>query len=299
MDLAESIRIGLIQTTTDKDSWNNEDINMPLSEKIRTQKEIKLAFNSFNNSLYKPHIILLPEISIPLGYMEKLRKISCKTGAVIISGLDFSINKEEKTVQNLASILIPQNWPSLKPTRSSIELKFGKAFCSNEESILFEKRRFDFIPDSSFYILNANQFGLIGVAICSDFFDIERFVLYKGLIHHMFVISYNQDINSFYYLCEAISRLVFCNVIICNTGYYGGSVVYSPFRSSYRRTIYKHEGSGLFTSQIVELPVKILDDAQLGNNNNIFKSLPPGYEKKTFSKMQSNFNNRKTVKITL
>jgi len=34
-----------------------------------------------------------------------------------------------------------------------------------------------------------------------------------GVVPHMIVIASNRDTNSFYFLAEAISRLVYCNVI--------------------------------------------------------------------------------------
>ena len=83
--------------------------------------------------------------------------------------------------------------------------------------------------------------------------------------------------KSFYYLAEAISRIVFCNVVICNTGFYGGSIAFAPYFEDYKRYVYKHEGGNLYTNQIILLPVAGLYIAQTKGCDTRFKSCPPGY----------------------
>ena len=93
-------------------------------------------------------------------------------------------------------------------------------------------------------------------------------------------MAFNQDVKSFYFLAESISRLVYCNVVICNTGYYGGSVCFTPAKDDFERYCYKHEGKELFTSQVVKLPVESLWKAQTENSDALkkYKSPPPGYK---------------------
>ena len=84
-------------------------------------------------------------------------------------------------------------------------------------------------------------------------------------------------------MAEAISRLVFCNVVICNTGHYGGSIAFSLYKEDYKRYIYKHEGAKLYTSQVISLPVADLHKAQQNAASpqaKKFKSAPPGYNYK-------------------
>jgi predicted amidohydrolase len=130
--------------------------------------------------------------------------------------------------------------------------------------------------------------GRFGVSICYDLMDLERATLYAGRIQHLFVIAYNQDTQSFFHVSEALSRVMFCNVVICNTGHYGGSVAVSPYYRPWQRIIYKHEGSKLATSQVITLPIQDLVDAQRGDRKKVsdadehflFKNPPPHLQRR-------------------
>ena len=158
-------------------------------------------------------------------------------------------------------------------------IKFGKRYPAWKEKDLIEKSgKYSFGSTEKIYIMDLNNFGKVGLAICADFYDIERYVVYQGRIQHLILIAYNQDTTSFHHLTESFARLVYCNVMICNTGFHGGSTVFCPRKESYRRIIYSHYGEKLSTVQIVELPVKTLMDAQKNFNGSNYKSPPPGYE---------------------
>lgn len=283
-DLKDFLKVGLIQTIVDDAiTWlpDSQSINMSEIAEEGVWQEIKKGFRALNNSNERPNIIILPELTLPHGYLRDLATLSKTTGTVVIAGLDFE-EVPNKMVRNRAVVIVPQNWPESSWSTSVKTYYYGKTFFSQSEKDLFGKYtpQLHPFPDPTMYIMEAGPFGIIGVAICSDFFDIERFVIYKGRIHHMIVISHNQDIHSYYFLAEAISRLVYCNVVICNTGLHGGTLVFSPYRDSYKRIIYRHEGADLFSSQVLRLPVFQLDKAQEEDDvEKIFKAIPPGYTK--------------------
>jgi len=303
--MIDFLNVGLIQTTLDCSiAWKERQPSLEMNEyeAKRIWSEVRNGFTNFNSLSpeNKPKIILLPEFSLPFHYENELVNLAKSVGAVVIAGKDFITSEHfgdsNKYVENKAIVIVPQNWPEDNPSFSASKFYFGKSFFSNLELKYFKP---NFEPKSSLemYILNAGEYGNIGVAICADFFDIERFVIYKGRIHHLFVIAYNRDVNSFYFLAEAISRLVFCNVIICNTGYYGGSVAFSPYSEPHERYIYKHEGRKLFTSQVVSLPVESLNKSQKKEEFKIFKSAPPQYTQKTL--FPSIYNDRTVIEKNL
>jgi len=279
--LANTLRVGLIQTTLNPNyAWGSEELprdQMTSYSENHLWHEIKKGFSALKNHSALPNITILPELSIPRGYEKSLHAFAQKTNSVIIGGLDFAVTRS--TIRNKAIVIIPNNWPKKGYSRKCTVRYFGKTFFSHMEEDHFKKLGLHGVPDPSMYLFDSVEFGRFGVAICSDFFDIERFVVYRGQIHHMIVISSNRDITSYNFLAEAIGRLVYCNVVICNSGFYGGSFVFSPFQNPILRTIYRHEGKDLFTTQLVELPVSTLDRAQNSSDGKDpeFKSQPPGY----------------------
>jgi hypothetical protein len=279
--LKEFINIGFIQTVVEGNiAWPSGTFQMSTESEEKVWAELKKGFIDLMNGYEKPHIIVIPELSVPHGHELDLRRLANTSSSIVIAGLDFRLDHDK--AYNLATVIIPNNWPSLSPSRACSHFYFGKTFYSNEEETMFRGIA-TLVSLPEIYIMNAGEFGNIGIAICSDFFDIERFVVYKGRIHHLIIISHNKDTDSYYFLAEAISRLVYCNVIICNTGEYGDSIAFSPAKEPYQRILYRHKGQGLFSSQVVSLPVDSLDREQVtGTKNILFKSRPPGYVKKKF-----------------
>lgn len=280
--LRNTLHIGFIQTIVENAvAWGDQDpIVMSKVSEERVWAEIKKGFVDLLNGYKRPQLIVIPELSVPHGYEYELRKLSASSGAVVIAGLDF-VHIREKAC-NRAMIIVPSQWPDAQRTACATSVfYFGKAFYSAEEIKLFGEHRLISHPD--IYVVDAGDYGVLGLAICSDFFDIERFVVYKGRIQHLIIIAHNQDTESYYFLAEAISRLVYCNVIICNTGEHGDSIAFSPFKDNWKRIVYRHKGKDLFSSQVVELPVAPLEAEQRARPKSpLFKSRPPGYRKIDF-----------------
>jgi hypothetical protein len=281
MVLAEFVNVGFIQTVVEGDiAWpKSHPVQMLKASEEKVWAELKKGFIDLMHGYEKPQIIVIPELSVPHGYETEVRRLANSSGAVVIAGLDFVYVGNK--VCNRATVMVPRNWPTMTPSRTGSSFYFGKTFYSQEEEDLIGKSNLISQPD--IYILDAGPYGIMGVAICSDFFDIERFVVYKGRIQHLVIIAHNPDTDSYYFLAEAIARLVYCNVVICNTGEYGDSIAFSPYSKSYRRMIYRHKGQGLFSTQVVSLPVSSLDEEQYADVENVeFKGRPPGYEKKPY-----------------
>lgn len=279
----KEIRVAIIQTTMDSElSWSNDvPLKMSLLEEARVWQEIRDAAAPMAqlNSSRKPHFILLPELSLHPRRLNEVKMLAEQTGSIIIGGEDYLIG-EDNSVENRALVSIPRNWPFGEGQSLEKQFYVGKHFPAKDEGILLKNHKLDFKAHDKFYILNAGVYGNIGISICADFYDIERYAIYKGRVQHIFILAYNKDIKSFYFLAEAISRLVYCNVIICNTGHYGGSIAFSLFEKDFKRYIYKHEGATLFTSQIITLPVRAFIIEQLKDHldhNDTFKGQPPGY----------------------
>ena len=253
--MKKELKVAIVQTTLDnRVAWKIDKhlpIKMDYAEAARVWSEIIHTLDDYVNieDSRKPDIVLLPELSVAERFELEIKKLADQTGCIIIAGLDFKT--QGNNVENKALVAIPYKWPHGVGRSRTKTFYFGKHFPALEETLFVENCCKTFKPCDR-----------IGLAICADFYDIERFALYKGRIQHLFILAYNKDVKSFNYLCEAISRLVYCNVVICNTGHYGGSICFSLKDKEWKRYVYRHEGANLFTSQVVRLPVRDFFETQ-------------------------------------
>lgn len=281
--MKDYLRVAIIQTTADnKIAWGNPgNPRMDDLEAERVWQEIRDAVVPMAQlpKSRKPHIVVLPELTLPFNREWMVFQLADQIGSIIMVGEDFLVDRDGN-VENRALVAIPGSWPFGDGLAVKKHFYVGKHFAAKEELIHFQNHHLRFKSGNQFYVLDTVEYGKIGISICADFYDIERYAIYKGRVQHIFVLAYNKDIKSFYFLAEAISRLVYCNVVICNTGHYGGSIAFSLYNKDHKRYVYKHEGATLFTSQIISLPVAefVKEQAQghlIANKN--FKSQPPEY----------------------
>ena len=288
-NFVDYMRVALTQTSLNHRVAYSAGPRMDVLEEAVAISEISQFLAGLRTTVPAPDIVLLPELSIPVGYTRHLRRAAQTLKAIIIGGTDYveAPAGSRPRVMNQAIMVVPSHWRGRRISRSSVVRYVGKSYPSDAESRELGKWGLTLAQDSNVWLFDGGEIGTFGVAICYDFLDLERVTMYRGEIQHLFVLAYNRDTNSFDHAAEALARMIFCNVVICNCGHYGGSSVVSPYRRPERRTIYRHSGAGLRTSQLVELPVNGLVSHQGGNppaissmcgsREAIFKGLPPGF----------------------
>lgn len=278
--LVDTLSIGVIQTTLDyKAAWSSAP-TISVSEDNHAWHEIRRAVRALSNHDEQPKIILLPELALPRTRLADFERMIFSLNAIAIVGVDYRLDYAQHVVKNEGLIVVPRNFWKSRPSRYGSRVWFGKNVPAPAEEISFPKYSpaWAFNGDPNVYVFDAGPFGRIGVSICYDFMDIERALLYRGRIHHLIVLAYNKDIKMFESLAVSLSRTIFCNVIVCNTGYYGGSLLVSPFHDAHKRIGYAIEGGGMFSVQCVQLCVSALDEAiHARGKDRIYKHLPPGY----------------------
>jgi hypothetical protein len=281
MSFEDQLRVGVIQTTVDKVSAWSGGLSMSKVEEERAIAEIQQHLAALNIEDISPQIILLPEVAVPLGFIPRLRRMAATMNAIIIAGLDFEEvpSSAPPAVRNRAAVIIPNRWGSARSSRSTVRY-VGKTYPSFEEEGMLRNKGFAFHSTPEIWVFDAGRYGRFGVVICFDLLDLERVAVYRMELQHLFVLAYNKDTSTFDHAAEALARMIYCNVVICNTGQHGGSIAVSPFKRPERRMIYRHTGIGLSTSQTIHLPVRPLILAQTGSwpagEERIFKALPPG-----------------------
>lgn len=279
--LAHHLTVGVIQTTLNPHAaWTNST-KMERVEEEKAIAEIRASFSALKQDQDPPDIVILPELSVPNGFEGQLRKMAAGLQSIVIAGLDYRIGTNEGEVHNDAVLIVPKKWRNQRMGNAISIRRIGKTYPAPQEERKLNSISKSFCGDSSVWLFDADEVGSFGVMVCYDFMDIERIAMYRGKVHHLFILALNQDATSFNHVAEAVARQVFCNVVICNCGFFGGSLAVSPYRFAERRAVYRHVGANLATLQVITLPVASLDMHQRADAGVIdpkeYKSLPPGY----------------------
>lgn len=290
--LNKHLRVGVVQTSLNAEAawiddgtgnWQN-CVRMSRHEELRAKREIRQFLASLKGRTSSPDIILLSELAIPIGFEQQLKKAAEKLEAIIIAGLDYRIEPatHTPTVSNEALVIVPRRLKGVPISRQTHVRRVRKTYPAPAE----EKKlnaitgaAVAFQSHPTVWIFDSDTLGKFGVAICYDFMDLDRIVMYRNKIQTLFILAYNRDTTSFDHMAEALSRTLFCNVVVCNCGQYGGSLAVSPFREPFRRLIYRQSGQKLTQAQVVKLPLAALFEHQSGIDNPRFKSRPPGFDK--------------------
>lgn len=290
MQLDKELLVGIAQTTLDaKKAWSDMRSNPKISsaEDSRIWHEILKAMRAFKDGGKKPRMIVFPELSLPRTRLNDFERLVAALNVLAFVGVDYRTDMTSRVARNEGIVFIPRNFWQDRPSKTCARVIFGKAHPAPKEKEKLEalSPSWKFAGDHNVYVFDAEQYGKIGVSICYDFMDLERALMYRGKIHHLFVMAYNQDLNMFQSLADSLSRTVYCNVVICNTGFFGGSLAVSPYFEAFKRRIYSHAGTSLFTTQVVPLPVDGLELALRGKGAEStpipkpvreFKHPPPG-----------------------
>ena len=289
VNYSELVRVAIVQTRLNAESSWKSGPPIAKDDERRAVAELRSAFRTLSAlpESERPQFILIPELSVPRGFASALRKLACGISAVVIAGLDYKFvqsGNEPKRVRNEALIIVPKEWQSKRFRKGTNEYSVSKMYAAPRELCLLMQHSIAFEGSTVFWMIEAGKFGRIGICICYDFMDVERFVLYRGSIQHLFVVAYNKDTETFLNLAHTLSKTLFCNVVVCNTGRYGGSVAVTPKHHRPLRLLYQHGGNNLSANQVVALPVKELISAQMAIPNcnplstGAFRPAPPGFQ---------------------
>lgn len=288
----KTLAVGVIQTTVDASRAWKEGAQTPAisaAEDEYAWQEIVKAMRAFQDDGVKPQLIVLPELSLPRTRLDDFERLVASLNVIAVAGIDYRLDIGSRTARNEGIVFVPRGFFRARPSRQCTRIIFGKTYVAPKEKDKLQRLKppWTFEGDQNVYVFDCDEYGHFGVSICYDFMDIERALMYRGRIHHLIVIAYNRDLGMFRSLADSLSRTVFCNVIICNTGHYGGSLAVSPYYRAFKRTLYLHEGSPLFTTQVVQLPVsafervrrRVVEKEESGDPNmiQIFKDPPPGW----------------------
>ena len=230
--------------------------------------------------------LVFPELFIPNEYVDKHIMNECESSKmVIIGGLEWVYKgpiNGKKMIENQAFVAIPSTLNKNVQTlneRATI-IKIPKLFPAPAEKDFLNKAGYQFVHGNRIYLFKSEKLGNWAVLICVDYLNLPVQRLLQTRIQTLFIVAYNKDIDYFHSLSDSLHRILYCNVIVCNMGNYGGSHAFVPYRDRHKRNVYKNIGNHVNAAVTIELPLKLIADAQKAPSDQVSKELvsrPPDY----------------------
>lgn len=219
-------------------------------------------------------IVIFPELTVPNSYLDKISIAARKKKIIFIGGYEYlNLGHGNK---NRVIISIPENMKD-KNKRYGPLLEY-------EQLKLFPapiEHQFNVLKGRKLYLFKNTWVGDFAILNCYDFTNLECKPVLQGHVDYIIVTAYNKDLNTFDGDAETTARDFHCYVIICNTGRYGNSLVYAPYKEDYRRYLYKIIGNDLTSMQTVTLNIKDIRESQKSHKD-LYKQHMAGFARKEF-----------------
>lgn len=276
-----SVRIAITSFLTDESSWSNAANGTPDLSKERYKRLVRLA-NAIVKARPRPHYVVFPELAIPRAWVRTLAHHFLKARISLITGVEYARSNAGQPNQVVSDarlyltdnrlgyqsfcVLTQRKGIPAHHERDLLRSRFGLELAS-PDPIACRKRVY-------------RHFGFnFGVLICSELTDIEHRLKMRGNIDNLFVLSWNQDLESFASLLEASALDIHCFTTLVNNRLYGDSRVRAPFKDSWRRDLVRVKGG--LDDYFVVTELKIADLREFQSHAEPppgpFKPIPEGF----------------------
>ncbi len=206
-----------------------------------------------------PLFVTFPELCVPHSFRERLSYWANDLQCVIIAGNEFgppwTPDEAGDDLVNEGCIIIPERHTGNPAKARATVVPIQKWSAAPFETSLAHDAGYEWAAGNRLYLFRSKWAGNFAVVICFDFMNLSVQPLLQGRIETLFVVALNKDVSAFQSFAESTSRLLACNVVICNSAFYGGSVVYSPEREPHRRERLVLRGNGIESA--ISVPILI------------------------------------------
>ena len=244
---------------------------------------VKLVNDVLRNHT-RPEYIVFHELGLPPLWFVQLAEKCFSNGVSVLSGVDYIMGEEKHTCSN-------EIWMSLValhadyPEHVFITEKKSR-FAYVEEADLLAKYGYrqaklkEYEKDHSIILHGRFAFTTL---ICSELMEMRKRCRLIGRIDALFVVSWNQDIETFAEIIKSTASDIHAYVIFCNNNLYGNSRVRVPRKERWARDVVEVRGGEDPYFVVGKLEVEELRKFQSYSNPNLrpdarFKPLPMGFE---------------------
>jgi hypothetical protein len=228
--------------------------------------------------------ILFPEVTIPLEEARTLRAQVLARRRAALAGLLWNVvpfaaagnahatpSPPKRFLVNEALLVVPVSHPSDPRVLHPRAFKIRKPLPTHGEHSLAETlsdpphpalgAKWQMLPGNRWYRFVHPVWGDFTVAICSDIIDPSPWKALQGQILHLFLISFNQDVQLYESLTWLRAYEAYANVVATNHGAHGGSFAWTP-ASGESKEVARLRGEDLFLVADISIHVAELASRQ-------------------------------------
>ncbi len=244
-------------------------------------KRISELVNTAVKLVPKPDYFILPELSLPINWVESVSKSLLKSGISLIAGTEYRHSPNSNIIYSQAYLNLTDNRLGFP---SSVKIWQDKKIpAPAEESQLIAIHGKEWKATSNerpIYVHNDFHFG---VMVCSELQNSKARVDFQGKIDALMVLAWNQDLETFSALVESAALDIHAYTILVNNRKYGDSRVRSPDKESFKRDLARVRGGKNDFCVSVELDISKLRAFQSRakrwpSPSDPFKPVPEGFE---------------------
>jgi hypothetical protein len=278
---SKKVTVAISNLATEDDSWAAAACNKPdltLSRYTRLSQLVNLAIKLTP----RPQYLLLPELSLPLHWVDSMANRLQGSGINLIAGTEYR-HTDKDTIHSEACLVLSDDrlgypssvriWqPKLEPAvgeDKNLTQKFGKVWHTFNRKTL----------QKPVY----NHYGFhFGVMVCSELQNTRDRIAFQGEVDALMVLAWNQDRETFSALIEACALDVHAYTVLVNNRKYGDSRVRAPAKKEFYRDIARLRGGNNDFCVTVELDIEKLREFQSrakrwSDESDPFKPVPEGY----------------------
>lgn len=186
-------------------------------------------------------ILVLPEMTVPEGYLANCLTQLADKRIVLIAGLEYRVGPGMEA-RNITVISVPIR-KRLNPLgRSFLLFEQVKNFPAATEADGLRKSGYTYKSNFSFFLFKSATWQDFAVLMCSDFLSLTLRWLVQKEIQTLFVPAQNGDESTYRVLGDACIRDLHCIAVVCCNPSLGESFCLAPFYNRSRRTLLSHTG---------------------------------------------------------
>jgi hypothetical protein len=238
--------------------WRSLSKPLAVAEGVRLESPIS---GPRERKAIVPLFVTFPELTVPHVFMtRRLGPWANQLQAILIGGYEYGPSRagDESRIplSNEGFVVIPDYpWLEGREARSIVIPIEKLSPAPMERQYANEPDGYDVSSGQRLLLFRSQWAGNFAVLICYDFMNLPAQVLLQGRIQTLFVIAHNRDITGFNATAESTSRLLACNIVICNAAQEGGSLVHTNERDRFIREKIRLSGKGVEACIAVTIPV--------------------------------------------